>query len=120
MCELATVYTTRHALSRGIQKVAGTISSDYFRPLGRVVFNSYAGEGREWHRTMEGALNRAEQMRAQKLKSLLAQMGKLKKINFTKHMAKAEPMFEAFRRGQKPNAIQRVSRNHTRRFDDGV
>ncbi|MCX5577657.1 hypothetical protein [Kaistia terrae] len=97
MGELATVYTTRHALSHGIQKVAGTISSDYFRPLGRVVFNSYAGEGREWHRTMEGALNRAEQMRTQKLKSLQAQIGKLKKINFTKQMANVEPKFESSR-----------------------
>jgi hypothetical protein len=78
------VFITKYALTKGIIEgeakptgipgmiqVAGQPSWVYFR-----------GEGRDWHRTREGALNRAEEIRIKKLKSLDNQIKKLSKLKF--------------------------------------
>lgn len=41
------------------------------------------GEGREWHRTLEGARKRAEIMRMAKIANLKKQIAKLEKLKFT-------------------------------------
>lgn len=48
----------------------------------------YHGEGREWHRTKEGALAKAEKMRAAKITSLLKQIERLEKMTFTVEAAR--------------------------------
>lgn len=42
----------------------------------------YHGEGRDWHRTYEGAANKANQMLENKIKSLKAQLVKFQKMGF--------------------------------------
>jgi hypothetical protein len=40
------------------------------------------GEGKEWHRTREGAVERAEQIRSSKIRSLMKQIEAAMAINF--------------------------------------
>jgi hypothetical protein len=42
----------------------------------------FHGEGKDWHRIPESAVARAEQMRASKIASLKAQIGRLQKRQF--------------------------------------
>ena len=42
----------------------------------------YHGEGREWHRTKEDAIKRAEEMRIKKIASLTKQIQKLENMKF--------------------------------------
>jgi hypothetical protein len=77
-------FITRYALTKGIYeedveecgkglvKTKGTYSK-YFH-----------GEGVDWHRTIEGAIDRAEEMRMLKLRSLEQSMDRLKALDFTK------------------------------------
>lgn len=80
------VYVTKHALTRGILKLEVRQSkltpsmvccsedpnwSDY-----------YHGEGINWHRTLEAAKARAENMRQKKLIALENALNKLKKLKF--------------------------------------
>lgn len=43
----------------------------------------YHGEGKEWHRTRESAVAKAEEMRCKKIDSLKKQIEKLEKKRFT-------------------------------------
>lgn len=43
----------------------------------------YSGEGKNWHRTKESAVKRAFEMRDAKLSSLVKQMDRLKKLQFS-------------------------------------
>lgn len=78
-------FITKYALSRGIEE-ARVIQNDHYPsmvcPLGNS-FLTLIGEGREWHRTREGAVVRAEQMRVDKIASLQRQVAKLEKLRFT-------------------------------------
>lgn len=76
------VFTTRHALTLGIEEVEGKICTDSMfcekGPFGRYFYV----EGRDWHRTKESAIAKAEEMRMKKIKSLKKQIEKLEKIKF--------------------------------------
>lgn len=76
------VYITRSALSDGIYEVGvrdlglGTVMS--LGKYGRL----FHGEGKDWHKTKESALKRAEIMRLHKIKSLKNQLDRLEKLRF--------------------------------------
>lgn len=78
------VYITRSALSAGIYEIGvkdlglGTVKS-----LGNYP-RLFHGEGKDWHKTRESALKRAEIMRLHKIKSLRSQLEKLEKMEFKK------------------------------------
>lgn len=77
------VFVTKYALTAGIEEVeveACEGSSGMVK--GPSVFEYYHGEGREWHRTRESAVKKAEDMRARKLESLNKQIAKLEKFKF--------------------------------------
>ncbi|MGK9167913.1 hypothetical protein KXR53_16520 [Inquilinus limosus] len=79
------VWITKYALSAGIQEVEGELSG---APADMIVVQSqmgtvyYHGEGRDWHRTREEAVARAEEMRKKRVASLKKQITKLKKLKF--------------------------------------
>jgi hypothetical protein len=72
------VWLTRTALTRGI------IEADGEPGQGEMAGFLYAGNGlywgRDWHRTKEAALVRAEEMRDRKIESLRKQITKLEKL----------------------------------------
>lgn len=86
MKEEITAFITTYALSEGILEVKGVvchnISSDmlWYR-LPKAMFDSYA-HGKNWHRTKEAALARAEEMRQRKIASLKKQIEKLENMVF--------------------------------------
>lgn len=81
-----TVFITKYALSGGIFErevddfSGGDVLVKSAHGINGVTF--YFGEGREWHRTREGAIKRAEEMRVKKIASLREQITKLEKMEF--------------------------------------
>ncbi len=81
------VWITRYALVSGITKFAVVkadgdrveVERDHSR-----LWPYYHGEGREWHRTQESAITKAEEMRKRKIASLKKQIEKLEKLDFSK------------------------------------
>ena len=74
-----TAYVTRYALSTGIRQITAVQSGNFHNMVheeGRRHIN-YHGEGKDWHRTWNGAVKRAEEMRRAKLASLRKQMKKI-------------------------------------------
>lgn len=77
------VYITKYALSQGIFEVDGEVSElfpDTFDARGYLGY--FHGDGKEWHRTRESAIKRAEEMRKKKIASLKKQIEKLEKMKF--------------------------------------
>lgn len=75
------VWITKYALSVGIQE------KEVEDCGGRMVkgpgtFEYFHGEGREWHRHREPAVERAEIMRENKINSLRKNITKLEKMKF--------------------------------------
>lgn len=72
------VWITTYALTSGIRQVPG-------RGVGSSVFYDKMGaaHGRDWHLSEAAALARAEEMRLNKIKSITAQLEKLRKLTFT-------------------------------------
>ena len=89
MSERFTAWITKYALTTGIRKtlVEQMSSEDIVWAVkdGRASWTngSFHGEGQEWHRTPEGAIERAEAMRQSKLKSLDKQRAKIAALKFT-------------------------------------
>lgn len=82
------IYVTRYALTEGIQRYenaehcVGT-NPGMVRVRGAGPLPLFLhGEGKDWHRTPESALKRAEQMRQAKIASLKKQLAKLEKLTF--------------------------------------
>lgn len=83
------VWITKYALTTGIKCVEVDLAADvpcvnmivYQPPEGFVQY--YHGEGKEWHRTEEAALIRAEQMRIAKVASLKRATCILENMRFT-------------------------------------
>ncbi len=77
------IYITKYLFTNGIELVDAEIS-DKMAIVGES--NSYQqyfhGEGREWHRTKESAIARAEEMRIKKLKAIDKQMKKISAMKF--------------------------------------
>jgi len=86
------VFITKFALTKGIEeRTAYPIASDTdyveielqspaLRLQGYRV--GIAGEGKNWHRTREGAVARAEELRNKRIASLKHQIKKLEKLKF--------------------------------------
>lgn len=78
-------WITKYALTQGIFTVEAedNIREEILvvRHLGYIP-DCYHGEGREWHRTPESAMARAEQMRKAKIASLEKQIKKLQTMKF--------------------------------------
>lgn len=75
------VFITKYALTLGIEEVEASLYAE-----GRAVsygqYGSAHGEGTNWHKTMEGAKKRAEEMRVNKIASLRNRIAKLEKLSF--------------------------------------
>lgn len=80
------VWITKYALTEGIQFVDAEVSdcASSMVSYGNVGYGSqYAhGEGKDWHRTPESALKRAEEMRKKKIASMSNSMKKLEAMKF--------------------------------------
>lgn len=83
-----TAFITKYALTQGIFEKqvehCTDISDQMVAVLGQTFQECYHGEGRDWHRTKQGALLRADHMREAKIKSLKQQIKKLEKMTFDK------------------------------------
>lgn len=75
-------YITRYALSMGIKTVVAEDPANSKWPHMLTVTGFGAFHGKDWHRTPEAALARAEEMRTAKLKSLEKSMKKVAQLTF--------------------------------------
>lgn len=80
-------YITKYALSAGIKEV----SEDDFEEDNRGIYGNMPGSyypsgfyGKEWHRTMDAAIVRAEEMRVARIVSMKKSIAKMEKLDFTK------------------------------------
>ena len=79
--EEITAWVTKHALSTGIQVVKGEVCHDI--SSGMLTWKPYGtAHGKDWHRTPESALERAEQMRKDKIASLRKSIAKMEAMTF--------------------------------------
>lgn len=81
-------WVTKFALTKGVIKVHAELCSDISETMiefsfqdGKYSIAEFA-HGKDWHRTPEAALNRAKEMRLNKIKSLKEQIAKLEKMTF--------------------------------------
>jgi hypothetical protein len=81
------VWVSHNALSEGVREVEvitqghGMVSETAKRP-GSFSSRWYMGEGKQWHRTRDGAVTKAEVMRVKRIASLKAQIEKLEALKF--------------------------------------
>lgn len=77
------VWITKYALTTGIFEMeVESQSEDGTGVYGKAWSDCYHGEGKEWHRTKEAALVRAEKMRQKKIASLKKRIEKLEMMKF--------------------------------------
>lgn len=78
------IYSTKYALTDGIvEKEVRDVGDGMVEVLEGYGYYLH-GEGKEWHRTWESAVARAEEMRHKKIKSVEKQLEKLKNMKFEK------------------------------------
>ena len=73
------VWITKYVLTKGIYEVEVRMNptiGDGQMVSGPGVFESYHGEGRDWHRTREAAVKHANVMRVAKIRSLQKSIAK--------------------------------------------
>jgi hypothetical protein len=79
------VFVTKYALTSGIIRYADVIhctrTSAHMIQVPRTI-TTFHGEGRDWHRTLEGAIARAEAMRVLRLMALRKQQQRLEGLVF--------------------------------------
>ena len=77
------IYVTKYALTTGIIKHDAEVTNDMAVVHEPNSFGMYFhGEGKDWHKTKESALERAEEMRIRKLQSLDKQTKKISAMIF--------------------------------------
>lgn len=78
------VWITKYALTDGIiEEEAEPCGKDMIAVRNERALSSYFhGEGKNWHKTKESAIAKAEEMREKKIASLKKQIDKLEKIKF--------------------------------------
>lgn len=78
------VYITKYCLSEGIKKIEVEQCNNDGLVCHRIggIVNYYHGEGKDWHKTIDSAIAKAEDMRQKKIISLQKQIVKLSKLNF--------------------------------------
>ena len=76
-------WITKYALTTGIEEITAeqSYSESLITDANRTLC-CYFGENTEWHRTREGAVIRAEKMRAARIASLRKSIAKLEKVSF--------------------------------------
>jgi len=79
------VYVTKYALTQGIFEGEAEICHGVSEGMIELLENKnfyFHGEGREWHRTKESAIKRAEEMRNRGIIKLEKKIQKLKEMKF--------------------------------------
>lgn len=79
------VWITKYALTQGIIEKKARECGEGFDGMVKTEekYPAYFhGEGKEWHRTKESAIKRAEEMRQKKIESLKKQIKKLEVMTF--------------------------------------
>lgn len=80
------VFVTKYALTIGIEEFDAGYAESYPSMVSRKTDHwhtfTYHGEGKDWHRTREAAVTRANQMRVAKIASLKKQIAKLESWAF--------------------------------------
>jgi hypothetical protein len=83
---MTSAFITKYALTAGIQERKVQKIEDGMLtavvPGGLNGVQYFHGEGREWHRTIEGAKDWAEKMRIKRISSLRKQIAALEKMEF--------------------------------------
>ena len=80
--EKITAWVTKHALTTGIEMVSGTVY--HHLNSGMLLWGQFEdAHGKDWHRTPEDALLRAEEMRQARIKSHQKSIAKLEALVFT-------------------------------------
>jgi len=77
-----TAYLTRYALTKGIRRADVSLSQtspDIVTVVGGL-HDHHHGEGKEWHRTLEGAIRRVEKMQEAEIASLKKQIARIEKL----------------------------------------
>ena len=77
-------FITKYALTKGIYEIDAEVCQNpkiIKRASGNWV-DYYRNEGKDWHKTKESAILRANEMRAAKIKTLQKQIIKLDKLTF--------------------------------------
>lgn len=77
------VFITKYALTQGIYEVEvkETANPDMVVEANNSLAY-YHGKGKEWHLKKEDAIQKAEEMRSKKIKSLKKQIEKIEKMKF--------------------------------------
>lgn len=75
------IWITKYALTNGIREAEGTGVSDGMASVRGPHLTEYY-HGRDWHKTREAAVARAEEMRTAKIASLQKSIAKLEKLRF--------------------------------------
>lgn len=77
------VFTSKYALTTGIEEIVveKTGIGEMVREPGSLG-RYFHTEGKDWHRTRESAVKRAEDMRARKIASVKKQLAILEKMEF--------------------------------------
>lgn len=80
------VYVTKYALTTGIieteAEYTATTTGGMVTSKAMGSFSHFHGEGREWHRTLEGAVAKAKTMRDRKIASIKKKIAELEKRTF--------------------------------------
>ena len=74
------IWNTKYALTRGIVEQEATQVS--MTTVKNGVVSYLHGEGKEWHRTQESAVIRAEEMRTKKIAQIKRKIAKLEAMTF--------------------------------------
>ena len=79
-------WVTKYALTEGIEVVDAEVCHDVSSQMisyGDKGYGAQFAHGKDWHRTPEAALTRAEEMRKAKIASLRKSIEKLERMTFT-------------------------------------
>lgn len=80
---METFFVTKYALTQGILEIkAIELKDGMIKHIDRGHTVYYLGEGREWHRTKDEAVKKANELREKKLASLKKQIAKLEGLTF--------------------------------------
>lgn len=76
------VWITKHALTDGIYEIDAKECHIPSMVSGGGLFETYHGEGVEWHRTKESAIAKAEKMKIKAIASHKKSIARLEKLKF--------------------------------------
>lgn len=80
---METFFVTKYALTQGILEIkAIELDNEMIKQINEGRTSYYHDEGREWHRTKDEAIKKANEMREKKLASLKKQIVKLESLSF--------------------------------------